>query len=219
MSGCCESHDLSFNAERHRYTLDGRDVPAVTTICNLADAHDLLKIQASLGPAEMERRRIAGASHGAAVHAAAAAIARGIPLLPVQQSERYAASVEVLGNWFADNVSEVLACELIMASPRLWVAGTPDLIAVLKNGSRPTIIDYKTGAGVYLGNVIQQAAYRMIAKEWLGLVCNRMILHLPAPEEGKTPTVTAIPLKRHSADEAAFHAVNVLWRRSQEAVH
>lgn|GEM_PF-2323991 len=216
MTTGCESHTLAFDPARHAYMLDGRPATAVTKVAELADAPDLLAAMKAIGPAEMERRKVLAGEFGTAIHAAGAAMARGVPLLPLQLGERFAASVELLGNWMADNVDEVLYVEEPMASPRLRVAGKPDLICTLVARKRPVIVDYKSGAGVYLGAVLQQAAYRLIAKEWLGLVCERLIIHMPAPAEGGAPALHEIPLRRHSVDEAAFYAAHALWRRSQE---
>jgi len=125
----------------------------------------------------------------------------------------------MLGNWRADNVTEAMFVEEPMASPRLRFAGKLDLVAQLRGRKRPVIVDYKSGNGVYLGSVLQQSGYRILAREWAGLTCDRLIVHMPPPADGEAPRLTEIPLTRHAADEAAFHALVVLWRRSQEAIH
>ncbi len=216
MIPCRDAHTLTFDAERHAYTLDGASVPSVTSVTSIADAPALLELIKAIGPAEFERRRRLGADFGTAIHAAAAAIARGIPLLPLQLGERFSASVEMLGNWFADEVVEVICCEEIMASPRLRVAGKPDLVAVLRGRRRPAIVDYKSGAHIWPGARFQMAAYRRIVAEWTGLVCSRLIIHMPAPDQGEAPTLDPVPLRGHSMDEAGFLGCLQVSRSLQE---
>ena len=217
MTPARDTHTLTFDAERHAYTLDGASVPSVTKITELADAPALLEVIKAIGPAEFERRRQRGAEFGSAIHAAAAAIARDVPLMPLQISERFTASVEMLGNWIADEVVEVLYCEEIMASPRLRVAGKPDLVAILRKRRRPVIVDYKSGAHIWAGARFQLAAYRRIVDHWLGLEsCSRLIIHMPAPEEGEAPTLKPIPLRGHGLDEAGFNGCLQVSRSLQE---
>ena len=211
-----ESHALEFDPARHAYLLDGRPVPGVTTITGMLDAPGLDAWRARVGWAEAQRIATTAAEMGTAIHAAAAAIVRGIPLLPLDIGERFAPAVEMLGNWLADNVEEALFVEETMGSPRLRFAGRLDLAATLRGRKRPLIVDYKSGNGVYLGSVLQQSGYRILAREWVGMTCDRLIIHMPPPRDGEAQRLTEIPLRRHTADESAFHALVVLWRRSQE---
>jgi hypothetical protein len=211
-----DTHELLFDAERHTYTLDGASVAGVTSITELADAPELLEAMTSLGVAEFERRKRLGGEFGTAIHAAAAIIARGGVLLPLSLGERFAASLELVGNWIADNVREALYVEEIMASLRFRVAGKPDLVAMLRGHRRPTIVDYKSGARIYHGARLQQAAYRLIVDEWAGLLCDRLIIHMPAPIDGEAPTLRSIPLRGHALDTAGFLGALQLARSRQE---
>jgi hypothetical protein len=130
-------------------------------------------------------------------------------------SERWQPTVDLVTRWLDRNLVEVLYVEETMASPAMKVAGKPDLVARLRGHKLPTIIDYKTGKGVYEGDRLQQAAYRAIVREWEGLTCDRLILHLPAPEYGAEPQLRTIPLRAHSTDELAFRACLSLWHWSQ----
>ena len=207
---------LTFDPEAHAYTLDGVPVSAVTSITDLADAPELLEVMKAIGPAEFERRRQAAAEFGTAIHAAAAAILRGISLLPLNLGPRFASSVELVGNWIADNVAEALYVEEIMASPRFKVAGRPDLVARLKGHRKVTIVDWKSGRGIYYGARFQQAAYRIIVAEWVGLTCDRLILHMPASMAGERATLTPIPLPAHALETAGFLGTLQVARSRQE---
>lgn len=219
MTPARESHTLAYDPERHSYALDGRVVPAVTRITAMLDAPGLDAWRARVGLAQAERIAREAADMGTAIHAAAAALARGLSVLPLQIGERFIPAVDLLSHWLSEHVDEVLFVEEPMASPRLRFAGRPDLVARLRGRKRPVIIDYKTGNGVYLGSVLQQSGYRILVREWAGITCDRLIIHMPPPAEGASPTLHEIPLRRHAADESAFHALVVLWRRSQEETY
>lgn len=210
-----ERHELVFDPAVHSYRLDGESVPAVTTVTKVLDAPQLDEWRARTGYYEAERIVREAASFGTAVHAAVAAKVRGNKLLPLDLGERYEASIALLVEWLDRNVREVHCVEETMASPAMKVAGKPDLIASLHGHKLPTIIDYKTGKGVYDGARLQQAAYRAIVREWAGITCDRLILHLPAPEYGELPQLHTIPLRAHTKDELAFRACLSLWHWTQ----
>jgi hypothetical protein len=221
-AGAKARHSLVFEPERHVYTLDGVSAMPVTTAVRVIDKPALNEwkmreaacavldgrartVEQAVAAVEAVARE--AAAFGTALHAAAAAIARGHRLLALEINERWQPSVELLGNWFADNVLEVLAVEEIMGHPSLAgvaVAGKPDLLALLRGHRRPTVIDYKSGRGVYLGEHWQLGGYRILARYWLGLTCDRLILHLPAPRPGEQHTLTPVPLRNHPADELSF---------------
>lgn len=211
----CERHELVFDPAVHAYRLDGASVPAVTSVTRVLDAPELDDWRAKTGFYEAERIAREAAAFGTAVHAAAAAIARGAKLLPLALSDRWQPTVDLVAAWLDRNLAEVLFVEEAMASPAMKVAGKPDLVARIHGHKLPTIIDYKTGKGVYRGAVLQQAAYRAIVREWAGLTCDRLILHLPAPEYGQAPQLRTIPLRAHSLDEQAFRACLALWHWNQ----
>lgn len=207
----CERHQLAFDPALHSYTLDGAPVPPVTTVTRVLDKPGLDDWRARVGFAEAERIAKQAANFGTALHAAAAIWTRGYKLMPLDLGDRWQPTLDALKAWLDRNLVEVLHVEEIMASPSMKVAGKPDLVCRLVGHKTPTIIDYKTGKGIYAGDRLQQAAYRAIAREWLGLTCDRLIIHLPAPEFGDPPALKTIPLRAHSLDEQAFRACLALW--------
>jgi len=210
-----ERHELVFDPAMHAYTLDGVAVPAVTTVTNILDKPQLDDWRAKVGWAEAERIAREAAAFGTAVHAAAAGYLRGHTLLALDFGERWQPTLELLFNWLDRNVIEPLYIEETMASPTLKVAGKPDLVARIVGHRLPTIVDYKTGKGVHPGSRLQQAAYRTIVREWAGVTCDRLIIHLPAPEYGAAPQLHPIPMRAHSLDEQAFRACLQLWHWNQ----
>jgi hypothetical protein len=210
-----QSHELAFDPERHAYTLDGASVPAVTTVTRVLDKPGLDQWRARVGLVESERIAREAANFGTALHAAAAIWARGGRLMPLDLGDRWQPTLDLLLSWLDRNVVEVLMVEETMASPSLRVAGKTDLVCRLIGHKLPTIIDYKTGRGVYEGDRLQQAAYRTIVREWAGITCDRLIIHLPAPEYGEAPQLRTIPLRAHGLDEQAFRACLALWHWHQ----
>lgn len=212
-----ESHDLSFDPQAHAYRLDGRPVPGVTTITGVLDAPALDDWRARIGELEAERRRDAAADFGTRLHAAAAAIARGQRLLELDVPGRWQAAVDLVAKWYADNVETVLAVEQGVASARWQYAGTIDAVVILRGRKRPDIIDYKSGAGVYLSSVLQLAGYQIAEREWNGYACGRLVLHLPAPlDEEEPPRLKVHRLTRDSSDQAAFYCARGLYTRTKE---
>jgi hypothetical protein len=211
----CEAHELTFDPALHAYKLDGASVPAVTTVTHVLDKPGLDDWRARVGYHEAERIAKQAAHFGTALHAAAAIWVRGHKLMPLDLGDRWQPTLDLLRVWLDRNLVEVLHVEETMASPSMKVAGKPDLVCRLRGHKLPTIVDYKTGKGVYEGDRLQQAAYRAIVREWVGLTCDRLILHMPAPEYGQAPTLHPIPLRAHSTDELAFRACLSLWHWSQ----
>jgi hypothetical protein len=211
----CEQHQQVFDPATHTYALDGASVPPVTSVKRVLDAPQLDEWRARVGYAEAERISAAARTFGTALHAAAAIFACGRKLMPLNLGERWQPTLELLRAWLERNLVEVLFVEEVMASPSLRVAGKPDLVCRLQGHKLATIIDYKTGAAIYPGDRLQQAAYRTIVREWQGLLCDRLIIHLPAPAYGEAPQLKTIPLRAHSLDEQAFRACLALWHWNQ----
>lgn len=173
---------LTFNEANHRYRLDGRAVPSVTTIINgglpkpalitwaartvaeaIADnAETADGMLARLGRAPMiealaavpnERRNVA-AARGTAVHELAERVAHGeaVPVPP-----EMAAMVRGYVEWLDAFEPEVLHTEVPVANRTFWYAGKFDLY-VQMCGIR-WLLDVKTSRSVYGDTSLQLAGY------------------------------------------------------------
>ncbi len=175
---------LQFQPKAHRYRLDGKAVPGVTTILGVLDKPALPKWAAGAvaeyvadHPDGVEHLRTMGrgpmvsalkgipwqardeaANRGTEVHGYAAAIVKGgevdVPELLVGHVESYLSFLDDYG------IRPVLV-EQAVASRTHWYAGTLDLVADSKRHPR-AIYDLKTSrSGIYAQTAFQNAAYGM----------------------------------------------------------
>ncbi len=164
----------------HSYTLDGQRVPSVTSVLNdgvpkpqliswaartvaevavnrwdelgdlpVTDRLDLLK-------SAHRTQRDKAAGRGTDLHSVYEALVLGHDT-EIAPEHRQAADLMVKLTDQLD-IQPVLV-ERPIASRRWKYAGTPDLIADLRDGKR-WLLDLKTGTGVYDSHVLQVAAYR-----------------------------------------------------------
>lgn len=171
---------IEFTHNGHRYKLDGKPVPGVTTLigggipkpaltywaANLTAEYALAHPDASydeIRKAHTERRDEAGV-RGTAVHDLAERLVHGDAVDVPPELEPYIDGyIAFLDRW---QISPLLT-EKVVASRRDWYAGRFDLIATtphLANG-RPVMIDLKTANGVY-GEVALQCAAYSLAEFW-----------------------------------------------------
>lgn len=137
-----------FDAATHRYTIDGRPVPSVTTV--LAD---ILPVwQAS----EWHLQR------GTAVHACAALIARGqaFEYDPVIDGQ-----VAACRKWFRDFQAAGMIAEMQLYSRRYQYAGTLDLVGPI--AGLITVLDWKATLTATVR--YQLAAYALAYEEMTGI--------------------------------------------------
>ncbi len=73
-------------------------------------------------------------------------------------------NIKKFGDWAIDNVKTFLAAERPVHSKSLFLAGTIDFIAVMKDGRR-VIGDLKTSSAIWYEAMLQVAAYRILAEE------------------------------------------------------
>ena len=81
--------------------------------------------------------------------------------------------LEKFRRWREDNFFEVLETELSLVSEEHSYGGTMDLYCKLRG--KYTVIDYKTGSGLYLENKVQGSAYKQLLLE-NGKPCEEVIL-------------------------------------------
>lgn len=113
-------------------------------------------------PAE---RLEAAAARGTKVHRALLAHARKIFLLfkPDDPEYGYFTSGKI---WFDEYVEEVISVEERLYDDIFQFNGQPDLIARLKNGHEPVVIDYKTPITENKFWSLQLAGYRKLAEPY-----------------------------------------------------
>jgi hypothetical protein len=164
----------------HEYWLDGQRVPGVTTAIKGVGGADGLVNWASgvvaayaydnrerlaelsrdeyldLVPAAARRVRDEAKNAGVQVHAIAHALLSGAP---VQVPDHLRGHVDATVDFMERHDVQDLISERPVASRRWQYAGTLDLVARLADG-RVWLLDYKTGASVWLTVALQLAAYR-----------------------------------------------------------
>ena len=164
----------------HEYWLDGERVPGVTTAIRGVGGSDGLVTWAAnavaaysfdhrerlanltrdeyldLVSTEARRQRDEAKNAGVEVHAIAHALLSGAPVqVPDYLAGHVAATVDFMER---HDVQDIVS-ERPVASRRWQYAGTFDLIARLADG-RVWLLDYKTGASIWLTVALQLAAYR-----------------------------------------------------------
>lgn len=154
-------------------TRDGKRVPSVSTIRKYADpdSEGLLRWAHRLGMdgLDMDAERDAAAAVGTISHACIEAEFLGMkqPDLSHVGAEERAKVATVMESWRAWRKSvvldEVLGSEIPLVSENLLYGGTMD--AVVSIGDKRVLADWKTGAGLYVADLVQVAAYGMLWDE------------------------------------------------------
>lgn len=172
---------LKFLAASHRYYLDGRPVPGVTTICGVldkpalprwaaksvaeyvADHRDAIDHLYDMGRAPMVdalkvvpwERRDSAAARGTTLHDIADQIVRG---QDVDVPDSLVPVVESAVRFMEDWHIEPILTETAVGSREHWYAGTLDLVADSNRAPR-AIYDWKSGKAIYTGAAWQMNAY------------------------------------------------------------
>jgi hypothetical protein len=76
--------------------------------------------------------------------------------------------------WYKMHTVEVVLSETPLCSLKLQMAGTPDLVAYVDG--KLTIVDWKTGSGLYYDSLIQLAFYAIFFEEEFGIPIEQLIL-------------------------------------------
>jgi hypothetical protein len=198
-------------SDAHEYTVNGVPFAGVTTVIGTVIRKPALeKWIGELGNVEAERVRSQAADHGTLVHALAALVVEGVPSIPMDADEALsAAQVEAFTCWYEEHVECVHAVELQVACPRYQYAGTLDYLVRMKGDRRPTLIDVKSGKGLYAEFRYQTAAYRhalVWSDAWAEYGyerydCRRGVLHIPRDADGPARFYEH---RRHEADFQGF---------------
>jgi hypothetical protein len=172
---------LKFNAKTHRYWLDSKPIPGVTTLLGkglpkpalpywaartvaeyVADNPDGVEAFRSTGRGPMVaalkeipwQKRDEAAVRGTDVHALAERIIHGEA---VEVPEHLAGHVEGYVHWLDAFGVEPIVTEVPVANRAHWWAGKPD--AIVRLGGEVWLLDWKTSSGVYGETGLQTAAY------------------------------------------------------------
>lgn len=172
---------LKFNDRAHRYWLDGRPVPGVTSLLKsglpkpalvywsaksvaeyVADNPEGVEQLRAMGRGPMVsalkgvpwQKRDEAAVRGTDVHALAERILHGES---VEVPEHLAGHVEGYARWLDAFDVEPIVTEVPVANRAHWWAGKPD--AVVRLGGEVWLLDWKTSSGVYGETALQTAAY------------------------------------------------------------
>ena len=208
-------HVLTFDPVEHRYTLDGRPVPGVTTVINdTVRRPELERFREWVGTEEADRRRDEAAAHGTLLHAAAATIASDLEDIPFGVDPAFAESYSQFAAWFEAQVDEVIATEMPVYDATWQYAGTADAIVRLKGRKTYDLADWKTTAKVYGSVLMQTAAYRHAALQMLDVkIGGRIVVLVPRPREGQERQKLSVHrLEHHTPDFNAFCHCLALWR-------
>lgn len=182
---------LQFDPQRHTYLLNGEKVNGVTTVlqrlskpalvywaAKKASEHMESILKPGIGLDEMQIKQLAKDSIWAHKNARDGAadlgtwthswiqeyVEGGNPSRPFNQQLEKATSEFV--EWYRTLDIKNMECEKKLCSPTLKLAGTVDLICELDG--KLTIIDWKTGSGIYPEAVLQMGAYVMMYEEEFG---------------------------------------------------
>ena len=128
--------NITFDEAAHRYTVDGVEVPSVTTVCRFL-AYD----QKSDKPWLVK----AAADRGTRVHAACAAIDYGID---PEETEDISGYLKAYRRFLKDYRPDWEGIEYTVGSAELGIAGTIDRFGTLYDGRR-CILDIKTGSQLH----------------------------------------------------------------------
>jgi genome maintenance exonuclease 1 len=150
-------------AKKHlKYTINGKQVPSVTTILNELSKPGIEKWYGRLGIAEAEKQKAEAAEFGSKVHSAIEAIYQG--QTPAMYDERFASTVNNFKKWADHNISEWVAFEKAIYHDELMYAGTIDAVARLKGTNKLVLVDFKTSKKVREEYYLQVVAYAMATR-------------------------------------------------------
>jgi hypothetical protein len=196
---------LEFNPRNHRYTWDGKPVPSVTTIINRLGKGDALvqwaancaveHIEANFDPVAWgeapealfgevckearfahKQKKDAAADIGTRVHEYAKLILQGKnPPEPLDGPAEKA--IRAFWRWVEQHRIEPHGIERRVMSAEHHYAGTTDFYGMIDG--RWSVLDFKTGKGVYDEAWWQTSAYDMALREEIGgPAAVRWIVHL-----------------------------------------
>ena len=184
-------------AHTRYYTSDGELVVGVTTVCGLLAKPQLIKWANNLGLQGIDSTKYvdASANVGTLIHYLVECHIKG----ENPDLSEYSQADQELGyvgfnkflEWEKSHKVEYLASELGIVSDKYKLGGTIDCIA--KVDGVLTLIDFKSGSGIYKEYYVQTSAYKQLAKEKGYNIKQIMILNIGRNENEtfKVETITS----------------------------
>lgn len=187
---------LKAKAKTHTryYTTDGVLVPGVTTVCGLLAKPQLIKWANNLGLQGIDSNKYvdAAANVGTLIHYLVECHIKGeTPELDSYSKEDLDLATNGFNKfleWEKEHKVEYIASELSLVSDKNKFGGTIDCLA--KVDGVLTLIDFKSGSGIYKEYYIQTSAYKELAKELGHKVKKIMILNIGRNENETFKTET-----------------------------
>lgn len=183
---------LDFDPVKHVYKINGTYANGVTTALGIINKPFLIQwaakmaadhVKATIVPGQAldevqiqqlvdgaknahRKTRDGAADMGTYIHNYIEAFVRGEePGKPI--NPKLLRVVDKFHDWWDENDIEIITPEQVLCSPTHMLAGTADLTCKL-NG-KLTILDWKTGSGIYPEMFLQLAAYAMMYEEEHGV--------------------------------------------------
>lgn len=197
-----DGHVLTFDTrdKKHVYHLDGIVVPGVTTVNKkgFPTPQRLINWMMSKGK---NANKIASeaAEVGKIVHKYAELTAKGTPeafswskIKGHKDEEQIRNCVTKFKLWYSSNHKKTVDAEVLVGSVEYQFGGMIDRLSLDEKLGRG-IEDFKTSNYFFIEQLVQQAGYRLAAKEWLGLDIDWLRI-VKFPKEGDridTLTVTS----------------------------
>ena len=184
-------------AHTRYYTSNGELVVGVTTVCGLLAKTQLIKWANNLGLQGIDSTKYvdASANVGTLIHYLVECHIKG----ENPDLSEYSQADQELGyvgfnkflEWEKSHKVEYLASELGIVSDKYKFGGTIDCIA--KVDGVLTLIDFKSGSGIYKEYYVQTSAYKQLAKEKGYNIKQIMILNIGRNENEtfKVETITS----------------------------
>lgn len=182
---------LGFDPIKHKYTLNGEKVQGVTTVLSIIAKPALITWAAKMAAEYIEQTLEAGVAYdevqikefaknaqwahrskkdtaadtGTLIHEWIQKYVEGKnPKMPVHEGMQTA--IKAFLDWWIQQDVKLVRAEAKLCSPTLKLAGTADLVCYL-NG-KLTIVDWKTGSGIYPEYLLQMGAYAEMYEEEFG---------------------------------------------------
>lgn len=234
---------LTFDSEKHIYTLNGSIVPGVTTINRCYPENPWLgawkigegakyvlankdrcvseeETKAVLKEAKTAYKKVAqdAADVGAVVHSYCEAIEQGLPfdeqaITGYVGYEKIKKCIDRFKEWKAENKDEILRSEAIVGSVAHSYAGCFDRLS--RRGKRVILSDWKTSSGIHLEYWLQLSAYVLAVKEWMDIDVDGMEI-IRFGKDGKFET-EIVTKKSEIKDFTAQFLRNLQTYRFREA--
>lgn len=213
-------------SSNHRYYIDGKRVPAVSTVVGQLgwSREPLMRWAHRIGASgqELEAARAGPADAGTLAHAAIEGSIQGqtVDLSRIEDALR-APVLKILDRWkewSERTVAEILLSEAELTSASLLYGGRLDMLFRGKDG-RIWLCDVKTGA-LYAEALVQAAGYAMLVEENTTHRVDVLAI-LRVPRESDSITTLERPYDREGPEVETFRACRRLYtlqRRLNEEV-